>query len=408
MVLLRITSRSGIWHVIRTRSQRRKRDDCHPSRRLHTQTHENGLACGRALRPQSILYIPQSHAPSDRLGESASPCGNGARLGEHEGPSEQELHAQPSCALLVYGVPTWRGMDWRYCPAPGFHVTGRPAPRAGRPVRSSKQRDGWPEAGDGLKAHGTWASRSVLPRNPTRATLLPTLHPIPVSPSPLGSFDGNERMNPCIGARHGSLGNCGSLPSMSRPGRAVSAIRMGTRACVMVYISHPISSLPASETFSRLCSALPPLIVARQHSYWIYKGSIKPATHTQEDSSRLLARKRRAPAVVDSFTHSHPTVPSRASRPRPRLVFVSTRSGLRTSVNRTSPSGRTTPRRPAQANRRSRTQGPDSTSAAVACSLQPGLRDLYITPSTPPSPSQWPRLFTLPSPAYALLCCNRS
>lgn len=36
MGLLRITSRSGIRHVIRTRSQRRKRDDWHTSLRLHT------------------------------------------------------------------------------------------------------------------------------------------------------------------------------------------------------------------------------------------------------------------------------------------------------------------------------------------------------------------------------------
>lgn len=142
-------------------------------------------------------------------------------------------------------------------------VTGRPALPSGLgaqcdPVNSAM--DGPRRETDGF------SSCSHSPRYLGQSLCSPTeshlshpppgrsIPPTPVSPSPLGSFDGNERMNPCIGARHGSFGSCGSLPSMSRPGLAVSAIRMGTRACVIVYISHPISLL----TYLR--DLLPPIL----------------------------------------------------------------------------------------------------------------------------------------------------
>lgn len=72
---------------IRTRSQRRKRDDsAHVS---HGCTHTDNRERPR-LRVSFgygySRYIPQSHAPSDLLGESASPCWNGALMGEHDGP----------------------------------------------------------------------------------------------------------------------------------------------------------------------------------------------------------------------------------------------------------------------------------------------------------------------------------
>lgn len=164
--------------------------------RLHTHRQTRtaspvGELCGDGYS----RCIPQSHAPSDLLGESASPCWNGALMGEHEGPSEQELHAQPSCALLACEVPTllpraaWAvgtsrhrhlACDRSSCPPSrgpsAVQYTARWMARGGRCP------DGFSLCSESPRYLGF-----VLPRNPTRATLLrdapshllqsPTAHP---------------------------------------------------------------------------------------------------------------------------------------------------------------------------------------------------------------------------------------